>query len=77
MGGVGGVVLIMARSDIRARGGGERRGMHSRQYLVWVVNHERKIGEGAEAFIVAFIGVVREDWSVNTSSLPLGKSCRS
>ena len=64
MGGIGGVVLIMVRGDVRTRGGGERRGTCSRQYLVWVVNYERKIGEGAEAFIAAFIGVVREDWSV-------------
>ena len=24
----------------------------------------REVGEGTEAFVVAFIGVVREDWSV-------------
>ena len=64
MGGVGGVVLVVVRSDVRVRGGGERRGMCSRQYLVWVVNHERGVKEGAEAFIAAFIGVIREDWSI-------------
>ena len=29
-----------------------------------MVNHKRKVGEGAEAFVVAFIGVVREDWPI-------------
>ena len=64
VGGIRGVVLIMARSDIRARARGERGGMHPRQYLVWVVDHERKIGERIEAFEAAFIGVVRKDWSI-------------
>ena len=58
MGGVRGVILIMVRGDIRARRGGKRRGMHSRQNFVWVVNHEREIGEGTEAFKAAFIRVV-------------------
>ena len=64
MGCVRGFVLIMARGDIGAGGRGERRGVCSRQYLVWVVNHEREVGEGAKAFEAAFIGVVREDWSI-------------
>ena len=54
----------MARSDVRAEGGGERRGTRFRQYLVWVIDHERKVGERTETFDAAFIGVVREDWSV-------------
>ena len=29
-----------------------------------MVNHEREVGEGTEAFKAAFIGVVREDWFV-------------
>ena len=58
MRGVGGVVLVMARSDIRARRGGERGGMHFRQYLVWVIDHEGEVGERAETFEAAFIGVV-------------------
>ena len=62
--GIGGVVLVMTRGDIRAGGGGERRGLHSRHYLIWVVNDEREVGEGAEAFKAAFIGVVREDRTV-------------
>ena len=64
MGSIGGVVLVMVRGDIRAKGEGERGGMHPRQYLVWVINHEGEIGEGAEAFKAAFIGVFREDWFI-------------
>ena len=64
MGYIRGVVLIMARGNVRARRRGERRGLCSRQYLVWVVNHEREVREGAEAFEAAFIGVVRENWSI-------------
>ena len=64
MRGVGRVVLVMARGNVRVREGGEERGACPRQYLVWVVNHEREVGEGTEAFIAAFIGVVREDWSI-------------
>ena len=54
----------MARGDIRVRGGGERRGLRSRHYLIWVVDDEREVGERAEAFEAAFIGVVREDQTV-------------
>ena len=54
----------MARGDIRTGGGRERRGGRSRPYLVWVVNHEREVGEGAETFEAAFIGVVGEDRTV-------------
>ena len=54
----------MVRGNIEARGGGERRGVCSRQYFVWVVDHEREVGEGTEAFEAAFIGVVKEDWSI-------------
>jgi hypothetical protein len=61
---IGGVILIMARGNVRARGRRERRGSHSQQYLVWVIDHEREVGEGAEAFEAAFIGVVCEDWTV-------------
>ena len=61
---VGGIVLVMARSDVRERRGGERRGLHSRHYLVWVVNDERKVGERTETLEAAFIGVVGVDWTV-------------
>ena len=64
MGSVRGVILVMARGDVGVGGGGERRGLHSRHYLVWVVNYEREVGEGAEAFEAAFIGVVGEDGTV-------------
>ena len=64
MGSIGGVVLVMVRGDIRAKGEGERGGMHPRQYLIWVVDYEGEIGEGAEAFKAAFIGVVGEDGAV-------------
>ena len=55
---VGGIILVIARSDVRTRRGGERRGLRSRHYLVWVVDDEREVGEGAEAFEAPFIGVV-------------------
>ena len=58
MGSIREVVLVMARGDVRSRGGGERRGLCSRHYFVWVVNDEREVGEGAEAFEASFIGVV-------------------
>ena len=74
MGSIGGVILVMVRSDVRARGGGERRGACPRQYFVWVVNHEREVGEGTEAFVVAFIGVVREDQSVVHLFFHVGKA---
>ena len=64
MGCVRGIILVMARGNVGARGRGERRGARSRQYFVWMVNHEREVGEGAEAFEAAFIGVVSKDWSV-------------
>ena len=54
----------MARDNVRARRRGERRGLHSRHYLVWVVDYEREVGEGAEAFKAAFIGVISEDRSI-------------
>ena len=54
----------MARGDIRARGGGKRRGLCAGHYFVWVVNDEGKVGERTETFEAAFIGVVREDWTV-------------
>jgi hypothetical protein len=54
----------MARGNVRVRRRGERRGLRSRHYLVWVVNYEREVREGAEAFEAAFIGVIREDWSI-------------
>ena len=55
---IGRIVLIMARGNVRARRRGERRGLRSRHYLVWVVNYEREVREGAEAFEAAFIGVI-------------------
>jgi hypothetical protein len=58
VGSVRGVVLIMARGDVRARGGGERRGLRFRHYFIWVVDDKREVGEGAEAFEAPFIGVV-------------------
>ena len=64
MGCIGGVVLVMARGNVRVRGGGERRGLRSRHYFVWVVDDEREVGEGAEAFEAAFIGVVRRDRTI-------------
>ena len=54
----------MARGDIRAGGGGERRGLHPGHYFVWVIKYEREVGEGAEAFEAAFIGVVCKDRTV-------------
>ena len=64
MGSIRGVVLVMARGDVRARGEGERRGLCSGHYFVWVVDNEREVGEGAEAFKAAFIGIVSEDWTI-------------
>ena len=29
-----------------------------------MVNHEREVGEGAEAFEAAFIGIISKDWSI-------------
>ena len=54
----------MARGNIGAGAGGERGGGCSRLYLVWVVNHEGEVGEGAETFEAAFLGVVCEDRTV-------------
>ena len=54
----------MVRGDVRVRGRGERGGLHSRHYLVWVVDYKREVREGAEAFKAAFIGVIGEDRSV-------------
>jgi hypothetical protein len=64
VGSVGEVVLVMARGDIGARGGGERGGLCAGHYFVWVVDNEREVGERAEAFEAAFIGIVREDRTV-------------
>ena len=64
MGSIGGFVLVMARGDIGARGGGERGRLCTRHYFVWVVNNEREVGERAETFEAAFIGVVREDRTI-------------
>jgi hypothetical protein len=58
------VFFVMVGGNIRARGGGEVRGACFRQYLVWMVDHEREIGEGTETFKAAFIGIVRVDWSI-------------
>jgi hypothetical protein len=61
---VGGFVLVMSRSDIGARGGGERGRLCARHYLVWVVNDEGEVGERTETLEAAFIGVVGVDWTV-------------
>ena len=53
-----GIILVMVRGDIRARRRGERRRTRFRQYLIWMVDHEREVREGAEAFKAAFIGIV-------------------
>ena len=61
---IGVIVLVMARGNVRMRGGGEGRGLRSRHYLVWVVDYEREVREGAEALEAAFIWVVSEDWTI-------------